>query len=69
MISYRTTQEGKETGIDIMSGFTNITINTNGMVLEIELNISDTDGMELTNIIERYIANNVHPSRISKHYR
>lgn len=52
-----------------MSGFTNITINTNGMVLEIELNISDMDGMELMNNIESYIDNNVHPSRISKHYR
>ena len=52
-----------------MSGFTNITINTNGMVLEIELNISDMDGMELMNNIERYIDYNVHPSRISKHYR
>ena len=52
-----------------MSGFTNITINTNGMVLEIELNISDMDGIELMNNIERYIATRVHPSRISKHYK
>ena len=54
--------------IDTMSGFTYVTINTCGMVLEIDLNISDSDGIELMNMIERCIANTVHPSRISKHY-
>ena len=52
-----------------MSGLTTITINTNGMVLEIELNISDYDGIELLNKIERYIANSIHPNRVSKHYK
>lgn len=51
-----------------MSGFTTVTINTNGMVLEIELNISDKDGMDLLSDIEYYIATTIHPSRISKHY-
>lgn len=51
-----------------MNGLTTITINTNGMVLEIELNISDMDGIELMNNIERYLDSRIHTSIISKHY-
>lgn len=52
-----------------MSGSTTVTINTNGMVLEIKLNISDKDGMDLLRDIKNYIDTTIHPSRISKHIR
>ena len=51
-----------------MSGLTTVTINTNGMVLEIKLSISDKDGMDLLNDIENYISTTINPGRISKHY-